>query len=92
MQAKATNVRVVFRNFDADKSGTLDIAEFRRGLAFLGILLSDQEFANLLTVVDNDNSGTIDIVEINALMDGLMDVRMRVCARRQCDKCGCCLR
>ena len=44
MASKAKNVRVVFRNFDEDKSGSVDYAEFRRGLAHLGIALSDEDF------------------------------------------------
>lgn len=53
----------VFRNFDEDKSGHVDYAEFRRGLTHLGIALSDADFQTLLDVVDNDKSGTIDYNE-----------------------------
>lgn len=63
VEQKAKNVRVVFRNFDEDKSGHVDYAEFRRGLAHLGIALSDADFQTLLDVVDNDKSGTIDYNE-----------------------------
>merc|ERR1711871_961079 len=63
VEQKAKNVRVVFRNFDEDKSGHADYAEFRRGLTHLGIALSDADFQSLLDVVDNDKSGTIDYNE-----------------------------
>ena len=63
VEQKSKNVRVVFRNFDEDKSGNVDYGEFRRGLAHLGIALSDADFETLLGVVDNDGSGTIDYNE-----------------------------
>ena len=63
VEQKSKNVRVVFRNFDKDKSGNVDYGEFRRGLAHLGIALSDADFETLLGVVDNDGSGTIDYNE-----------------------------
>merc|ERR1712100_307770 len=63
VEQKAKNVRVVFRNFDEDKSGSFDYAEFRRGLAHLGIALSDEDFETLIDVVDNDKSGCINYNE-----------------------------
>lgn len=63
VEQKSKNVRVVFRNFDEDKSGHVDYVEFRRGLTHLGIALSDADFQTLLDVVDNDQSGTIDYNE-----------------------------
>merc|ERR1712166_21727 len=63
VEQKAKNVRVVFRNFDEDKSGSVDYAEFRRGLAHLGIALSDEDFEILIDLVDNDKSGCIDYNE-----------------------------
>ena len=63
VEQKARNIRVVFRGFDEDKSGSVDTSEFRRGLAHLGVALSDAEFKMLLEIVDNDGSGTIDYNE-----------------------------
>ena len=63
MEQKARNIRVVFRGFDEDKSGSVDTSEFRRGLAHLGVALSEAEFKMLLEIVDNDGSGTIDYNE-----------------------------
>jgi hypothetical protein len=53
----------VFRNFDEDKSGSVDYQEFRKGLEHIGIILTDVDFQTLLDVVDNDKSGTIDYNE-----------------------------
>ena len=36
VESKSKNMRTVFRAFDEDKSGTVDLVEFRRGLAHLG--------------------------------------------------------
>eukprot|EP01047_Picozoa_sp_COSAG01_P080802 COSAG01_NODE_15854_length_1292_cov_0.897737_1_plen_374_part_00 len=63
VEAKSANVRVVFRNFDADKSGSLDYSEFRRGLERLGVALNDKEFGILMQELDNDGGGTIDYNE-----------------------------
>ena len=46
----------MFRSFDEDKSGSIDYVEFRRGLAHIGMELTDAEFGSLLSVVDNDKS------------------------------------
>jgi len=63
VEQKSKNVRVVFRNFDEDKSGSVDYVEFRRGLTHLGIALSDADFQSLIEILDNDQSGTIDYNE-----------------------------
>ena len=63
VEQKSSNVRVVFRNCDEDKSGVIDYEEFRRGLAHLGIALSDRDFQQLLALVDSDGSGSIDYNE-----------------------------
>ena len=63
VEQKAKNIRVVFRNFDEDKSGSVDYQEFRKGLEHIGIILTDVDFQTLLDVVDNDKSGTIDYNE-----------------------------
>ena len=56
-------MRVVFRAFDADKSGSVNRAEFRRGLAHLGVAVADDEFERLLAIVDADGGGDIDYTE-----------------------------
>ena len=74
VEQKSKNVRVVFRNFDEDKSGSVDYTEFRRGLAHLGIAMSDADFEALIDVVDNDRSGCIDY---NGAWRGALSVAYR---------------
>ena len=51
------------RNFDLDKSGSVDYEEFRIGLKHLGVELSPEDFEWVLDVVDNDKNGEIDYRE-----------------------------
>ena len=48
---------------DFDENGSLDYAEFRKGLLSLGIVLSDEEFVALIDVLDNNRDGDIDYDE-----------------------------
>ena len=41
----------------ADKSGSVDYNEFRKGLAHIGIALTDVDFETLIDTLDNDKSG-----------------------------------
>ena len=63
VEQKSKNVRVVFRKFDEDSSGSVNAAEFRAGLASLGIALADNEFNKLMAIVDADGGGCINYGE-----------------------------
>ncbi|EDV23711.1 uncharacterized protein TRIADDRAFT_37811 [Trichoplax adhaerens] len=56
-----------FNHFDKDKSGVLEIKEFRQCLVSVGLIpdieTNDEEFEHVLSVVDPDGSGTITIQE-----------------------------
>ena len=56
--------------FDEDKSGSVDLVEFRRGLAHLGFELSDEKFDKLLLRVDRDGDGDINYNEFAARLKG----------------------
>lgn len=60
---KSENMRVVFRSFDEDKSGTISYHEFRRALAGLNVQLSGPEFNALCKHLDDDGSGEIEYQE-----------------------------
>ena len=53
----------VFREFDADDSGSLSYGEFQLGLKHMGLNLNEEEFNLLTTEVDNDGGGSIDFDE-----------------------------
>jgi len=57
---RSENMRVVFRSFDEDKSGTVSYAEFRRALAGLNVQLTAAEFDALCRHLDADGSGQIE--------------------------------
>ena len=63
IEAKTTNVGTLFRSFDADKSGSVDVEEFRNGMHYIGVALTDREFGELLDIVDADGGGQIDYTE-----------------------------
>ena len=53
------NVRKTFRDFDEDRSGDLDYDEFRKGLEMLGFRVTDQEFQEVMKLLDVDGDGTV---------------------------------
>ena len=55
------NVSVLFRNFDVDNSGSVDVDELSQGLKKIGISLTDDDFRSLLSYVDPDGMGEIEI-------------------------------
>lgn len=60
----------VFRQLDADRSGSVDYAELRDGLVTLGVEpLTDEEFDKFVELVDRDGDGSIDRAEIAALLE-----------------------
>jgi Ca2+-binding EF-hand superfamily protein len=70
VEAKSKNLRNVFREFDEDKSGSVDLVEFRRGLAHLGFEMTDKQFDALLDRVDRDGNGDINYTEFAARLKG----------------------
>ncbi|EEF43871.1 calcium-dependent protein kinase 21 [Ricinus communis] len=62
-------LKVMFRNMDTDKSGTITYEELKTGLARLGSRLSETEVKQLMEAADVDGNGTIDYIEfISATM------------------------
>ena len=70
VESKSKNLRNVFRDFDEDKSGSVDLIEFRRGLAHLGFEMTNKQFESLLKRVDRDADGDIDYNEFAARLKG----------------------
>ena len=63
IEAKAKNVRTLFRHFDADKNGSVDRDEFFLGLRSINIILTSEQMDELMHIVDEDGMGDVDYNE-----------------------------
>lgn len=64
----AEDVPTLFRHFDSDGNGELDLREFKRMVAHMGIRLSPDRCLQLFEIFDADQSGVVDDVEFVRLM------------------------
>merc|ERR1712139_370756 len=67
-QERLQEMREVFKMFDADSSGTLDIGELRDVMKSIGLAVEDWEIRAMIAEVDGDDSGEIDWGEFLYLM------------------------
>lgn len=68
-----------FRIYDDDRSKTLSIDEFKKGLHDYGLKLSDQEVVELFAYFDKDGSGTIDFEEfLRTLRPPMSNARIKL--------------
>jgi hypothetical protein len=65
-----TRVLKVFRRFDTNKSGDIDMQEFRALVLELGRGISPDECRDVFRLIDTDKSGTIDFQEFYAWWTG----------------------
>jgi calmodulin len=61
-------MREVFKMFDADGSGTLDVGELRDVMKSIGLAPQEWEIKAMIAEVDGDDSGQIDWSEFLYLM------------------------
>jgi Ca2+-binding EF-hand superfamily protein/tetratricopeptide (TPR) repeat protein len=54
----------IFREFDADDSGTINGREFREGCKTLGITIKKAQRKAVFGMIDDDNSGDLDYMEL----------------------------
>jgi Ca2+-binding EF-hand superfamily protein len=66
-----------FRQMDADKDGTLDMEEFKKGLRDCKIFISDEDCRWIFHYFDTDKSGGIDFEEFLIGVKGPMSDRRR---------------
>ncbi|XP_006896425.1 PREDICTED: calcyphosin isoform X2 [Elephantulus edwardii] len=70
-----------FRRLDRDRSRSLDVGEFQRGLAELGLPLGEAEAQAVCRRWDRDGSGTLDLDEfLRALRPPMSQAREAVIA------------
>merc|ERR1712072_1186711 len=67
-QERLDEMREVFKMFDADSSGTLDIGELKDVMKSIGLAPADWEIRAMIAEVDGDDSGEIDWGEFLYLM------------------------
>ena len=59
----------MFNDMDINGDGSLSHAEFREGLESLNSGFTEEQIQNLLTILDNDDDGTISYDEFMAALD-----------------------
>lgn len=70
---KIKDARSVFETIDADKSGSLDHAEFEQGCARLGLGLTHEQVVDIIKYVDCDNNGAIEYGEFIEILNSVYD-------------------
>ena len=65
------SVGSVFRRFDADSSGSIDVVELREALNALGLPSDTAGAAEVLTRYDKDGSGRLELPEFRLLVKEL---------------------
>jgi Ca2+-binding EF-hand superfamily protein len=63
-----TDIHDLFLEIDSDKSGSIDAAELRKGLALIGMHFSSKRYKRLFRAVDKNRDGTIDFSEFFRLI------------------------
>ena len=61
------NLEIAFKMFDNDNSGTISLEEIKEKLA-LGLMVEDESWKEILSEVDQNKDGVIDLKEFCALM------------------------
>uniref|UniRef100_A0A8C3FRX5 EF-hand domain-containing protein n=1 Tax=Chrysemys picta bellii TaxID=8478 RepID=A0A8C3FRX5_CHRPI len=71
----------VFHIMDDDKSRSLDLAEFVKGLSSAGIMLGSREAQQIFSLCDKNSSGTMDFEEfLEALRPPMSAARKQIIA------------
>lgn len=68
-----SQVRLAFRRFDEDHSGTISQAEFRLALRSFGVDLSDADLDAMVATFDQDGGGDVSYEEFNTFVSELLN-------------------
>ena len=60
----------LFKSFDKDKEGAIDLEEFRTMLTSLGVVFTKEEVDQVFLMVDADGGGEIELSEFTAWYNG----------------------
>ena len=61
--------RIAFLKFDADQSGSIDQFELKKVLEHMNVKVSDSDVFQMISEVDEDNSGAIEFQEFLNVME-----------------------
>ena len=64
VRSQVIYVERLFEEFDADKSGALDVHEVGKMMETLGTPLSAEQLARAMRAMDGDGDGTVDLDEL----------------------------
>lgn len=62
------DLTTIFKNFDSDRSGTLDINEFTKMIKIINARLPEQDYINLFKFFDKDGGGSITFDEFKIVL------------------------
>ena len=68
MDAQNIQMFAFFRDLDADGSGTINVGELRQAFVRFGVIVNAYEVKEILTALDQDGDGEIEIVEFMEAM------------------------
>ena len=69
LKASWTRVKDLFVEWDEDGSGTVDLREFHRALALLGVSATREQADGLFATFDRDGSGSVSYAEMQRKLD-----------------------
>jgi hypothetical protein len=67
----------LFKEFDADGNGQIDLNEFKNGLRSCGCILEPHEYSFMFNSIDGNSSGDIDIQEFSKFLAVAPKKKMR---------------
>ena len=67
-QSEVVFFKEIFHEFDADKSGDIDLDELRSAIRAIKTSTDDTAIEQMLAIADGDGSGSIDFEEFKELM------------------------
>jgi hypothetical protein len=74
LRSKPGVANELFKAFDSDGNGQIDLNEFKAGLRSCGCILEPQEYSFMFNFIDIDSSGDIDIEEFSKFLSTHIDI------------------
>jgi Ca2+-binding EF-hand superfamily protein len=68
-RSRNDEIRKIFRNYDDDDNGMIEVANLRNAAVSLGIEVSEEELVSMIEVADPKKNGYVDLVDFLNLME-----------------------